>query len=64
MGVFWGWLRFSRYVVRLYIGDMYHQMFYLCLYGPYMILPYIYVCLDVVESRVGIVDVLVILLVR
>ena len=43
MGVFWGRLWSSRYAVRLYIGDMYHYMFYLCLYGPYMILSYTYV---------------------
>ena len=23
-GVFWGWLRSSRYAIRLYIGDAYH----------------------------------------
>ena len=43
-GVFWGRLRSSRYAVRLYIGDMYHQMISVCLYGPYVTLSYLCMC--------------------
>ena len=48
----------SRYAVRLYIGDMYHLTLHLCFMGPY-VTPFISVyVLGVIESRVGIVEVI------